>query len=113
MNIDRFLDRKYNVDSYNCGHYVAEVYRELGGRNIDHICKAFYEEGRDKFLEALRDLQRLESPESPCLALMKTPNCEQHAGVFIEGRILHLSHDGAKLEELNLIKLHYRVSFYK
>lgn len=113
MNIDKFLDQKYNATTYNCGHYVAEVYKELTGVDIDYICKSYYNDTVPEFLNLVRGREKLELPKSPCIAVMKMPNAINHAGIYIEGRILHLTDAGPKFDLMEIVKLHYRLSFYK
>lgn len=111
MNIDKFLDRTYQIDKYTCGHFVAEVYGDLTGEDVHSILTSFVQ-GR-KFTELLRTRKKIAVPATPCLAVIRAENEVPHVGVHIDGKILHLSDQGARLQSLETFTSRYQVSFYR
>ena len=110
MDISKFFTREYVPSKYTCAQFVAEVYQELTGRNIDSICQAFVTQ--DAFASRIRTRVRMLKPQSPCVAIMRFQDTVPHAGIFIDGQILHLSHDGVKLEPLSSLSQIYAISYY-
>lgn len=110
METDKFLDRVYDLKNYNCAHFVTEVWEDLTGEDISELCGSFV--GNDAW-SSLKDRKKLRKPESPCVAIMQNPSILPHAGIYVEGRILHITETGVKFEELSVLKLYNRISFYK
>lgn len=102
MSIDRFFERTYDRTNYNCLHFVAEVWSAETGEDVKErlslLLAAF--SGPDK-RHALtrghvRAFRRLAAPLSPSLALMERPGYEPHAGVYLRGRVLHITPSGVE-----------------
>ena len=114
MSIDDYLERNYDIDKQNCGHFVVEVWKDLTGQNIAGVCAAFLDAEMTKTrMEAREGLMHIRKPESPCIVVMKSPHTETHVGVYIKGKILHLSENGVRYEPLVMLTPYWRMSYYK
>lgn len=112
MNIDQFLDREYDCESYNCGHFVVEVYKELTGIDLKNICSAFLSSNLEWYSKELKFRTRLDKPVSPCLAMIKGNWQIPHVGIYIDGKILHLNDQGSSLDPLEVFH-NQRIIYYK
>jgi hypothetical protein len=117
MSVDRFLDRRYDPRRYNCLHFAAEVWAELTGEDakerLDALIRAAIGEERLQGAAAKR-FKRLAAPESPSLVLMKRRGSEPHVGVFIRGRILHITTRGVEFFPPAIAAFGYQtVSYYR
>lgn len=113
INIDSWLDRRYDLRSYNCGHFVADVWRELTGEEIRNICQNVLNGDIRSFQEATRKYTRLPIPLSPCVVIMRGKNLQTHAGVFVDEAVLHLTNDGVRYQTLYEFDKQYRMSYYR
>lgn len=98
LSVDPFLDRRYKSRSYDCLHFTREVWLAATGEDIGDRLETLLGRGRDrKVLRGhRRAFQRLSRPEDPSLALMRRPRSSPHIGVYIRGRILHISERGVE-----------------
>lgn len=113
MNTDKYLDREYNYSRYNCSHFVNEVWMDLTGECIIGICQSFIQGSDGDFKTRIRERIKLETPETPCVVLMHTVQCMPHAGIYIDGDVLHLTETGVKRDSLDRLKTLAKISFYK
>lgn len=115
MSVDTYLNRRYNLKSYNCVHFACEVYKNETGKAIDEIFYGLLLNRAERFADfrALRKMKRHTEPVSPCIVLFQAPKTEPHVGVYIRGRVLHIQPDGVKFEELSVAGSFFsRMSFY-
>lgn len=110
-----YLDRRYNLKTYNCVHFACDVFEDFTGSNIKEIfqglllCKA----QRVADLKSLRKMIKSKVPVSPCIVLLQAHKTEPHVGVYIRGRVLHIQPSGVRYEELSVVSaLYKKVSFY-
>ena len=113
MSLDIFLDREYDFNKYNCSHFVADVWKHLTGEYIGDICDAFVNSELDVYFNLFRQRKKLCIPETPCVVFMQADKVVPHAGIYIDGRVIHLTQQGAKFEDLCMLKVYYRLSYYK
>lgn len=98
MNLDKFFDRTYNESSYNCAHFVSEVWQYMTGEDISEKLTGFTT-SRDKRSVNMKlrfDFERLVTPVTPCLILMHRRRTSTHVGIYINGKILHLTEKGVQ-----------------
>lgn len=107
MDIDQFLDRKFDSRRYNCGHFVAEVWQHFTGENIYNLFGEF-----TKVRNADRLRKRIEEPESPCLVLIQVPREIPHAGIYYQEKILHILETGVRFDPIDRFRSE-ELSFYK
>lgn len=98
MNIDEFFNRQYDEDSYNCAHFVCEVWAKLTGESITDAMRGFLQpaQARQAAFSLRRYFDKLDRPESPCIALMQRPRAAPHVGIYLRGRILHITELGVE-----------------
>ena len=112
-SVDKYLDKKYNFHNYNCSHFVAEVWKDLTGENISELCQSFVKQDPDFCKTKLRARKRLRQPETPSVCFMQAHNLAPHAGVYMDGKILHIGDLGVLLDPVSDLKPYYRLSYYK
>lgn len=102
MSVDRYLDRRYDREKYNCLHFARDVWADVTGVDIsDLLANVFQPEDRKVSKELLAKFHRLERPESPCLVLM-TGVMESHIGIFLRGNVLHIHEYGVEFLPLDV-----------
>jgi hypothetical protein len=117
VNIDRFMDRTYDKDSYNCAHFVCEVWNDVTGEPISDLLACFLlpRQFRHVGLPLRRSFYRLGAPVPPCLALFSNRRDTPHVGIFLRGgRILELTKAGVRCLPLEIVATNYqKVEFFK
>jgi hypothetical protein len=114
--VDKYLNRTFSYKTYNCFHFVRDVWLELTGVDIgDQVPD---DKSMDSYntqaLKVANTLVSLANPEDPCLVLLQRARIEPHIGVYYRGRVLHLSRQGAYYAGLDQVSAGYtKVSFYK
>lgn len=76
FSIDDYLQRKFDMKSYNCWHMAKEAWQELTSEVL---------QSRD-----IGNFVRLTKPQAPCFVLMQKKNAVPHVGIFYNGKVLHL-----------------------
>lgn len=115
MSVDRFLNRTYHRDEYNCAHFAAEVWAYETGDDIGAALTGFLAPMRDRQADwsLRRDLRALAFPVSPCLVLMRRPRTTPHVGVYLRDRVLHITESGVVFQPLEIATLGFKVvGFY-
>ena len=99
-SIDRYFFRKYSRTNYNCAHLVCEVWKDWTGVDISGpMCGFLTGRGETKaILSNLRNFVKLDVPESPCVALFRSPKLSPHVGIFIRGKVLHITPRGVQYQ---------------
>ena len=95
MNLDQFHNRTYNAKHYNCMHFMADVWLHLTNIDIRNQIESIFNEHKFKN-KHMRVIQPLNEPVNPCIAVMKRPRSTPHVGIYIDGRILHLTELGVE-----------------
>lgn len=111
MSIDRYLDRQYDAQRYNCAHLVCEVWADLKGESMAQTLRGFLcgPAHREARISDLRKIRLLERPETPCVVLLQSPRQPPHVGVWIRGRVLHLPERGsAQFQPLDVVRIGFR-----
>lgn len=116
-SVDRFLARRPDGDRYNCLHLADEIWFAHTGERLSDRLKVFHEPEADRQVRKtdVAAFTRLSAPQDPCLVLMRRPfGGRPHVGVFLRGKVLHLSERGARFERLDLARVGFSsVRFYK
>lgn len=113
-SVDKYLDRTYHRRDYNCGHFVADVWRDLTGVDISAaVCGLWAPTGQGRAsLKQLRAFKRLREPVSPCIALLSPPRGQTHVGIYLRGRILHINPPGVSFDLLEVATLGFAHTRY-
>lgn len=116
FSLDPFLKRRHRPD-YKCLHWVRDVWLEMTGEDIGPRFEALLSahSGATPMKPSdLKAFERLPAPVSPCLVLMRRPRTEPHIGIYLDGRIAHMTERGAYFQVPAVATLPYRdVTFYR
>jgi cell wall-associated NlpC family hydrolase len=113
-SLDNYFSRTYNEKTYNCSHFVAEVFRDLSGIDISReLCGFGGEiESREVRLGDLR-VFRIGKMQDLAIAIFHGTKNETHAGVVLDGKVLHITARGVFLQPLEVVALSFkRYGFY-
>ena len=113
MSISQFFRKTYNAESYNCGHFVCELWEHVTGQNIEHVAEAFRTKELSEYRPFHSLLSRLAEPSDPCLVVMRTQSIIPHVGVYIEGAVLHITEDGVRHESIDVLEQTCKLSYFK
>jgi len=106
MSIDKYLSRVHNKASYNCAHFVCEVWEDMHGKDSLSALRGFLcaQENREVVLSELKKIELLEKPVNNCIVLFQRSN-DAHVGILIDGKVLHLPEDSmARYEDVSYIR---------
>lgn len=116
MNFDAFHNRRYDLRSYNCAHFVSEVWEHLTNESIAHKLTGFLRPVKERFVPvSIRHIfKRLERPCTPCIVLMQRRRTPPHVGIYLNGKIFHIKQEGVQLQPIEVVTYGYTsVRFYK
>lgn len=107
MSIDQYLERTFHPENYNCWDLVREVWQDLTGHDIGDRTPhpATPLAMRRRFDREEREFIRLDAPRSPCITLLRRPRAVPHVGVYLRGRLLHMSERGCRYEPMPVASL--------
>lgn len=106
FSVDKYLDRQFNAQTYNCWSFVREVWADLTKSDLGH-------QTPESANNLICSLCRTPAPTDPCLVLLAKQNQEPHVGIYYQGRLLHLSKTGPEYRPLNQVTLLYKeVQYY-
>lgn len=105
-SVDPFLAARHLGDAYNCLHFARDVWLALTGDDIETRLRALREtfgERRARHTD-MAQFERLDAVTDPCLVVFRRATAigEMHIGVFLRGKVLHLTESGAHHERLDL-----------
>ncbi|HEX4302826.1 MAG TPA: hypothetical protein VHZ78_08530 [Rhizomicrobium sp.] len=104
-SVDPFLARRHRGDAYNCLHFARDVWQAHVGVDIGERLKALREGAADRRVHKgdVAAFEALDGPQDPCLVLLWQQNGgDSHVGVYLRGRLLHLTEKGVRFERLDL-----------
>ena len=115
FSVDPFLDRQ-QTDTYNCLDFTREVWLAMTGVDITQrltgLVGAFA--SRRTTVSGVRGFTRLPGPVSPCLVVMQRYKFVPHVGIFLRGRILHLTNKGVQFQPLVVARQYFlSVKYYE
>lgn len=107
-SVDPFLDRMPGP-GYNCLDFVREVWLAMTGQDITakltRLVGAFA--NRKATVSGVKGFQRLKTPVSPCFVVMQRFKFVPHIGIYLNGRILHLTNKGVQFMPLVVARQYY------
>lgn len=115
---DHLLGKRYDLNHYNCVHFVHEAGLDLYGIDRGEALEFFMKPIKEKlFLPSrLKLLNPLPIPKEGCIVAFhpKQSNKAPHVGLYRLGRVLHLQESGVSWVSIPVIKAFgfNRVSFY-
>lgn len=115
IDLNKYLFKKYNTDTYNCAHFVADVWKDLTGTDIQEYLECFLKPKKERGVSMTlrKHFERLDQPQTPCIALLQRIKYAPHVGIYIGRRILHLHARGAQYADPEVVQIRYRtISYY-
>lgn len=108
FEVDRYLDRQFDLDSYNCWDFTREVWMAITGKELSVL---------HDWLPHTVSLAQMEYVElkqavSPCVVLFQGRSILPHAGVYYNGRVLHLRQQGARYQPLHLARIGFHTTLF-
>lgn len=104
--MDKYFGKIYNHKDYTCLHFVKDVWKEYTGKDISKLLERFFNEDFRKANKVyLRNFKQLEKLEDPCIVVLTRPRTIAHMGIFIRGRVLHLTERGTEYQPLDIVRL--------
>lgn len=103
MTIDKYFSRIYDSHNYNCAHLVCEVWKDETGQDITPNLAGYLCGPGDRRVVKVqrRAFRRLATPCSPCVVLFQSPRTAPHVGIYLRGRVLHISSkQGVRFDDL-------------
>lgn len=100
---------------YNCAHFVADAWERETGHDIRPILVGFLAPARERraLPHVAHDMRRIPAPASPCIVLFRRVKATPHVGLFVRGRVLHLTEQGPIRQLLSVASIGYSsVRFY-
>lgn len=104
--IDKYLQRTFKLRGYNCWSLVREFWKDHTGEDLGPVI-GFSDSKKLTY-------QKLDKPQSPCIALFLSPGKIPHVGVYWNGKVLHIKQAGAQYVPLNVASFGFQTTeFYQ
>lgn len=116
MSIDHLFNRVYDINTYNCVHFLCEAWKHVTGQNLSHRLEGFLQPASARVFKKseIKQLTKLEGPADPCIVVLHKPRHSPHVGMFLRGKVLHISALGVQYQPLHVVQIGFnRVSFYQ
>lgn len=104
MSVDQYMGRVYDSRHYNCAHFTCDVWCDLTGKDLrpyllglfsDRLCSSLMS-------SAMREFKQSPAPVDPSIAILQFHREAPHAGVYLRGRLLHISSTrGVRFDKLS------------
>ena len=116
-SLDRFLD-KAPVPGFDCLDLAREVWgyvsEEDAKSHLDELCAGVHAEDGHVVLSTMKKFEKLETPSEKCFVVMHGPKGKLHIGVFVDGRVIHMTHNGVEYRPLSMMKmLFHKIGYYR
>lgn len=114
VDFDKYADAVYDDARYNCLHFFCEVYQQLTGIDLSSDVRELCRERnlRQVCPEKLSNFSLLNTPKSPCLAVLRSPT-HVHCGIYENGRVTHLERSGLVSQSPHIAEHRYKsVKYY-
>ncbi len=120
FELDKYLSKRFNLQHYNCWHFVRDVWFELTGDMLyDYTPRPATKVDMELAADDARHLFNMVAPVCaqysilPVIVLMKRGRDVPHIGVMYEGKVLHLRPEGAAYQPLDVASVGFdKVLFY-
>ncbi len=107
IDVDAFMERE-RAGAYDCWAFVCDVWAQSFGEDLSRFT-ASGKLARD----ALRRFKIVDSNTDPAIVIFRRYFRIPHAGVWYNGRVLHLGEQRAQYQPLHLVGRQFqRVEFY-
>lgn len=99
-SIDLFLNR-IKKPGYNCADFAAEVWEYLTNTSAKYLVADWAIQSRSR-------LKRVVHPINPCIIIMYAKRVNPHVGIFVRGRVLHLTDVGVEFQPIETASRSFR-----
>jgi hypothetical protein len=108
--IDQFFGKKYCPKNYNCAHFVCDVLAVLKSPEMGDVLRGFLcaKKHRKVLKDDLSKIILLDKPIDLCVVLMQRPKAATHVGIYVQGRVLHLSQQSVQCQPLDVVALGFK-----
>lgn len=116
ISIDPLFGREYDIDNYNCVHFLCDAWLHVTGQDLEKRMGAFLAAVSNMKAErqTMREFKRLKQPDEPCIVFFKSRHQSSHVGLFLRHKVLHLSRDGVQFQPLHVVASSFeQVRFYQ
>jgi hypothetical protein len=114
-SIDKYFNKRFNSRTYNCAHFVCDVWADLKGFEMAEVLKGFLcaEKDRKAIKKDLNVINFLPKPVSPCVVLMQRPKAAPHVGIYLENKVLHILEASVQYQPLDVATLGFnKIRFF-
>lgn len=113
IDVDSYLGAHYR-QSYNCAHFVRDVWATTFGEDISEVVHC-PRPAKCLAVRPLRGFRLVRAAGEVGLVLMRTCVARQpHVGVMYRGKILHLQTRGAEYTDIHVASFGYeQVRYYE
>lgn len=111
QTLNEFMSYRMS-DNYNCSHFARDVWKHCTGHDFTDLVTSWNCGQLEAAMKSRKHLQEIEKPGPLCLVLFHRPKDPPHLGVMIQGKVLHLTADGARYEPEYNIMLTYKSRKY-
>lgn len=102
FSTDKYFSRKYNINSYRCARFAVDVWMDLTGQDLSNELSISMH-SRKAAVSNLRRFKRLETPSDPCLVFFQFHKSTPHIGVFVRGKVLHITEKGVQYQPIEVV----------
>jgi hypothetical protein len=116
MSIDVLLDKRYDSDNYHCVHFVIDAGKHLFNYdfspNFLGLDKALTHNGAPS-RHTVAHSQRADTPSDGTVVLITKLDNGLHVGLYLDGRVLHLTEQGVRFETVRALgRMYKRIRYY-
>ena len=96
MAFDDYFNKVYNKNTYNCAHFVCDVWEDITGDDIRESFRGFLLpfKSRTATFGMRHRFKRLVEPVEPSIVLMSNRTGTPHVGIYTRGKVLHIRECG-------------------
>ena len=105
-SVDKYFGRVYDSKKYTCLHFVRDVWQDYTGKDIGEALASFFKlDQRRPNKSHLKSFERILHPKDPCFVVFSRPRAIIHIGIYIRGRVLHLTERGSEFQPIDVVRL--------
>jgi len=115
VSVDRYLDRRYHRRDYHCLTFSSEVWLAETGQDIVQQLAGLMGQASTRKIsrDHVNAFARHDTPQDPCLVLFQRPRTAPHVGVYLRGRVLHITDQGVEYQPIDVASRSFEtVRFY-
>lgn len=115
MSLDSLMGKRYTA-TYTCLNFACDAWElETGQKLNDKVLSLLTaKSSRVVAREELNEFELLKEPVSPCVVILRKQLRPLHIGIYVRGKVIHLTDDGVRMQPLDHLKLCYdRLRYYK